>query len=58
MSRFPYACDEAMARAFEARGHSVEVRRDRNNSRKVRIDGERWMSVHDAMQRIERELSA
>lgn len=56
-ARFAYMCQESLVQQFEARGHTVEVRRDRNGSRKVRIDGGRWLSVHDAMQRIEGALS-
>jgi len=53
MARFSYPCQESLAADYEARGGSVVVRKDKNGSRRVRIDGGKEMSVFDAMRKLE-----
>jgi hypothetical protein len=46
--------DLPLVERFIAAGHSVEIRKDRNGNRKVRIDGGGETSVGPAMAKIER----
>lgn len=57
MSRFAYLCQEALAQAYEARGGSVLVRKDRNGSRRVSIDGKKETSMDAAMRFLESHYS-
>ena len=53
ISLIPYACNQAMAQAWADSGRAIWVRRNRNGSVRVSLNGGRALSVHDALQRIE-----
>ena len=49
-----HACQQEITRRFVAMGHRVQIRRDRNGSRKVRLDGRRTeLCLRDALERME-----
>lgn len=50
----PYHHQRAMLQQYADAGHAVFVVRDRNGSRKISLDGGRRLTVHDAMNKIER----
>lgn len=46
--------DRGLVERFIAAGHDVEIRKDRNGNRKVRINGGSETTVGPAMEKIER----
>lgn len=52
----PYEYQRSFCRDFVALGHTVAIRRDRNGSRKISIDGGREKNTRDAMAFIEKVL--
>jgi hypothetical protein len=55
----PYSSQGEMLQAYADAGHQVSVRKDRNGSRRVRLNGARTeINLHDAMVRVEKWMDA